>query len=271
MAGESVQGEGELTCSAMGPYLDGELFALDRYHFLESTGSTNTEASRLAEAGAEEGSLVVADQQIAGRGRLGRLWVSPAGLNLYFSMVLRPAIPPGQASQLTLLAGVALAEVLGQVGGEEVCLKWPNDLLVGGLKVAGVLTEMAVRGDRVRHVVLGIGINVNGDGRHFPPELLPIATTLERGLGRSFSRSLLLAGFLRVFCRWYRRFLAEGFSPVREAWLGFASVIGRSVAVNLASSRFQGEALDLDAEGYLLVRDEAGTVRRVVAGDVSLI
>ncbi|MBF0449017.1 MAG: biotin--[acetyl-CoA-carboxylase] ligase [Magnetococcales bacterium] len=171
------------TPEAVGPLLDHStrqhgLFAQEKIHFFETLDSTNIQAGILARAGALDGTVVVADHQSQGKGRLGRSWDSPSGLNLYFSLILRPDIYPRHAAQLTLLTGLALAEVVQAVGGEAVQIKWPNDLLLGGRKLAGILTEMAVEADRIQFVVVGVGVNLNASVSDLSPELAQIATTL---------------------------------------------------------------------------------------------
>lgn len=241
-------------------------FPRERYHRHGTLDSTNTWAASLARAGAGEGTLVVAERQTRGRGRLGRVWVSPSGVNLAFSVVLRPGIAPRQASQLTLLAGVALREVVVGLGCDAVRLKWPNDLLIHGRKVAGILAEMSLVGERVNFVVLGVGINVNTVD--FPVELMGRAGSLAQVLGRPLSRAAVLGGFVGALMEWYGRWLVEGFAPVRLAWLDNAAMMGQRVVVTQGGETLAGVAVDLDGEGCLLVRGDGGGVVRVVAGDV---
>ncbi len=261
--------------AAMAEWLTGDLFTIDRYFFHEVLDSTNREAARLADDGAAEGTVVVADRQTRGRGRLGRTWISPAGVNLYFSMILRPDIPIRHAAQLTLLAGLALAEeittcmhrsVNGRPDGLEI--KWPNDLMLQGRKLAGILTEMRAEGDRPRQVVLGIGINVNGRSDALPPPLHGRAITLAEHLRETIKRSSLLAGFLSTFEQRYKLYLTKGFAPIRQAWLDHSNLLGRRVQVNLTAEKFSGRAVEMDADGFLLVKRDDGRLSRVVAGDV---
>lgn len=248
------------------------LFSGEKLHFFESLDSTNEQATLLARQGAEEGSVVVADHQTRGRGRMGRVWDSPVGLNLYFSMILRPAVEPRYASQLTLLTGLALAETVGAVGVDDVQIKWPNDLLFGGKKVAGILTEMAIEENRVRFIIVGVGVNVNAELADLSPEIADIATTLRARLKIKVKRSVFLADFLGRFQTWYDRYLAEGFAPLRSVWLERSRIQGRRVQVNLLKDSFAGEAIDLDVDGFLVVkRDDTGRESRVLAGDVHLL
>ncbi|MEO5348957.1 MAG: biotin--[acetyl-CoA-carboxylase] ligase [Magnetococcus sp. YQC-3] len=256
------------TSAAMAPLLTGRLFCAERYHFFPVLDSTNRHAAQLAQEGAESGTVVVAEQQTQGRGRLGRSWSSPASINLYCSVVLRPDVPPRNAAQLTLLAGLALARALVEAGLREVEIKWPNDLLLGGRKVAGILTEARIDPQRVQYVVVGMGLNVNGTEDDFPPDLRGKAVSLAAVLGAPLNRAGLLAGLLAQLDRLYGQFCREGFSPLRAEWLSFSRLLGRAVQVNLANGSFSGRAVALDAEGCLLVQRADGMLSRVVAGDV---
>ncbi|MBF0428758.1 MAG: biotin--[acetyl-CoA-carboxylase] ligase [Magnetococcales bacterium] len=251
--------------------LTGKLFLPQNYHFHAVLDSTNREAMDLAHGDAPEGTVVVADQQTKGRGRLGRVWVSPPGVNLYFSMILRPPLVARQVAQLTLLAGLALVETLVAAGVVEAVVKWPNDILVHGKKLAGILSEMVAVGERVRFVVIGVGVNVNGHAASFPQEVAERAVTMVDILCQSTDRGGLLAEFLRTFEGWYGRYLQEGFVPVRQGWLGYARLMGQPVRVEMASGVQTGVVLDMDEDGFLLIRQKEGELFRVMAGDVVFI
>nr|CRH04667.1 putative Biotin--acetyl-CoA-carboxylase ligase [Candidatus Magnetococcus massalia] len=257
----------------MQPHLAAD--ALFNPHYLKlfsETDSTNRQLAQLARSGAPEGSLCCAEVQTQGRGRLQRSWYSAAGDNLTFSLLLRPEMAPGKASQITLLAGLALAESLRhtfQVGGLQ--LKWPNDILLHGRKCAGILTEMAAEPEQVEYVIVGVGINVNGDGSHFPEEIQQTATTIEMIKGSRISRSALLAHFLNRMGYWYQRYMAEGFEALRQPWLEHADIAGRRVRINLHKEQFEATAEALDEEGFLLVKRDGGERERVIAGDVALL
>jgi BirA family biotin operon repressor/biotin-[acetyl-CoA-carboxylase] ligase len=220
-----------------------------------------------ATAGAAEGLLVVADSQTAGRGRLGRSWHSPPGQNLYLSLLLRPALPARHATPLTLLAGAALAHALAQAGATPR-LRWPNDLLIpaaeGLRKVAGILTEMASDGKRVRHIVLGVGLNVNG--LEFPSDLSERATSLRLALGHTCDRARLLADFLAAFELLYDDLLARGPASGLQEWRRHAD-LGRVCRIDCDGAKVEGIATDIDESGALLVRDAAGQVHRIVSGE----
>jgi BirA family transcriptional regulator, biotin operon repressor / biotin---[acetyl-CoA-carboxylase] ligase len=252
--------------------LDDGLFGPEKIVFYQTIESTNVHAGVLARDGAEDGTVVVADHQSKGKGRLGRVWDSPVGGNLYFSLILRPKIEPRYAAQLTLLTGLALAEAISGVGADEVEIKWPNDLLLGGRKVAGILTEMAVEESQIQFVVIGVGVNVNIELAGFTEEIGNIAATLSGHLKKQIKRSAFLADFLSKFLGWYRCYLAEGFAPIRSIWLERSGIKGRRVQVNLLDESFIGWAVDLDRDGFLLVkREDTGLESRVLAGDVLLI
>jgi BirA family transcriptional regulator, biotin operon repressor / biotin---[acetyl-CoA-carboxylase] ligase len=233
----------------------------ERVH-LPACGSTNDEAQRLAAAGAVHGTVVTADQQHAGRGRQGRAWHSPAGENLYLSCILRPALAPAAATAITLAAGLGVADAV-QRAGAPAALKWPNDVLVHGRKLSGILTEMSTRGEAVQHIVVGIGVNL--DSRSFPPGLGDTATSLAL-LGVPVDRQGFVAQLLFDLESWFERFFAGGVAALADAWLARAE---RSRVRATSRGRLvEGAIVGLDADGCLLVADDAGTRHRILAGDV---
>ncbi len=239
------------------------------YHYLAETGSTNDLAKELAGQGVPEGTLVVAERQSKGRGRMGRAWSSPAG-GLWFSLVLRPAIHPSGVAGINFLAGVACAEALASIPGVQPRIKWPNDVLLQGRKVGGILLELSAEADRVNHLVLGIGINVNVDLDAFPAALRNSSTSLAAHLGRRVSRLDVLAAVLEALEKWYERWLREGFAPVITAWREWQESLGKKVKVVDAQGEWLGTALDVDDYGALLVERAPGVVRRVLSGDILL-
>lgn len=268
-AAESTAAERQQpTAAVMAPLLTGDRFRPERYHFFSVLDSTNRQAAQWARAGAPEGTVVVADQQTAGRGRLGRHWSSPAGVNLYCSIVLRPALSPREVAQLTLLTGLVLARTVTGMGVAGVEIKWPNDLLLNGRKLAGILTEARVDSSGVQYVVVGIGINLNGTDALLPPELRGKAIHLAELLRGMVDRPRFLADLLAQFDRGYGCFCQQGFGPLREEWLAFSRLLGRPVQVRMAAESFAGQALALDNEGCLLVQRADGGLTRVVAGDI---
>ncbi|MFP2929893.1 biotin--[acetyl-CoA-carboxylase] ligase [Pyxidicoccus sp. 3LG] len=236
-------------------------------HHHESLGSTNELAFRLAQDGAEHGEVVVAEQQTAGKGRRGRVWVSPPGLNLYFSAILRPELPPQRAPELTLVAAVALAETLRD-WGTEAAIKWPNDVHIDGRKVAGILTELSAEPERVHFVVVGVGVNLNSREEHFPEDLRATATSLSLVTGQRVPRARFAAALWTRLEEWLERYLEEGFDAVRTRWKALSSTLGQDVLVRTDRQELRGVAEDIDPSGALLVRTEGGSLERVLAGDV---
>ena len=229
--------------------------------------STNSEAKRLARQGAPEGTLVIAESQTKGRGRLRRLWVSPPGKGLYLSVILRPKIPPQWGPRITLTAGVALASAL-QERGITPGLKWPNDVMIGHRKVGGILTEASYGKNGLFFVVVGVGVNVNTDVKDFPTSIRDLATSLSLSSGKAMSRLGLLQALLYQLEQWYERLCQGAFATILETWRQYDMTLGRWVEVSLPGSSLAGVAEDLDTDGALLVRDKRGRVHRILVGDV---
>ncbi len=235
--------------------------------FFVETDSTNTRAKALAASGAPEGTLVIAEHQTAGRGRKGRTWFSPSGRGMYLSVILRPRISPVQAPRITLIAGIAAAEMLiDNFPGLDVHIKWPNDILVGGKKVAGILTEISSDMDEVGFVVSGMGLNVNA--RSFPRDIKAIATSIALETGKPSARAPLVRGFLEAYEQWYDAFLTNGADPVLKRWKSLSRTLGSRVLVDGTGGRITGIAKDIDQDGSLLVEDDQGTVVPIFSGDV---
>jgi BirA family biotin operon repressor/biotin-[acetyl-CoA-carboxylase] ligase len=239
-----------------------------RIHFAAELESTNDEGHRLAEAGALHGEVVIADLQTRGRGRRGRIWVAPAGKSLTMSVILRPAIAPSRAPELTLAAAVAIAEASRELGAHSARIKWPNDVECRGRKLAGLLTELRAEVDRVRHAVLGIGFNVSMQMADFPDELRASATSLLVESGERQARTLVCARLLEHLEEWLSLHETEGFGPVAERWRELSSTLGRRVRIATDGESVEGDAVDLGEDGALLVRAAGGVLVRVVAGDV---
>jgi BirA family biotin operon repressor/biotin-[acetyl-CoA-carboxylase] ligase len=238
-------------------------------HCYDEIGSTNDRARELAEEGAEHGEVVIAEAQTAGRGRRGRSWASPARKNLYFSVVLRPELPPLRAPELTLVASVAICEALRQAG-VDAGIKWPNDILASGKKIAGILNELAAEPDRVSWIVVGVGINVNARAEDFPEAVRAEATSVLLERGQVAPRALLAAACFTALEDWVDRHAEEGFAPVREAWRARNVTLGREVVARLDGREVAGTAEDIDETGALLVRGPSG-LERVLSGDVALL
>jgi BirA family biotin operon repressor/biotin-[acetyl-CoA-carboxylase] ligase len=235
------------------------------------TDSTNEVAFRLAEEGAEEGTVVVAEAQRHGKGRLGRRWESPAGVNLYCSVILRPPILPPRAAQLTFLSTVAVARAITATTSLHPFIKWPNDLLINGRKVAGLLNEMSAETEKVNFIVLGIGVNINMRRDQFPADLRHPATSLCLEAGETVSRLAFIRALLEALDALYDTYLSHGYEPVREEWLARCNFIGRQVRITFQEKELSGVAQGIDEYGALLVQLPEGKVERVLAGDVKIL
>jgi BirA family transcriptional regulator, biotin operon repressor / biotin---[acetyl-CoA-carboxylase] ligase len=236
----------------------------------QETTSTNDVVEKLARDGVKEGVVVFAESQTGGRGRLGRKWTSPSGKGLWFSVLLRPKVNPQDTTQLTVASATALRRAIANQTRVQPKIKWPNDLLVEGRKLAGILTEMNAELDQVKYVILGIGVNVNLTAADFPPELRKTATSLKLETGKSVSRSDLAAAILRELDEDYARIAAGRFSAIAEEWEAHGTTIGQQVAIRLGQREIRGRAEALGEDGALLVRTEHGRLERILSGDVTL-
>jgi BirA family transcriptional regulator, biotin operon repressor / biotin---[acetyl-CoA-carboxylase] ligase len=256
-----------LTPDLLRKRLKGNLFGKRVLHFFKSD-STNRVAMELGYAGEPEGTVVMAEAQTAGRGRSGRTWHSERGTGLYFTVLLRPRLSPAQAPLLTMLAGISAHGAIQAQTGLVPELKWPNDLLLNGKKLGGILTEMHAEPNEVRFVIVGIGINVHQE--KFPAELSSIATSLRRESGRMTYRLELLARLLMQFESDYNRFLREGPAFVVDRFQSVSSFAqGRRVRVDTGVESYAGTTAGLSAEGLLLVARDDGPLVTVIAGDVT--
>lgn len=231
--------------------------------------STQPLAHDAAAKGAVEGTLVLAEQQTGGKGRLGRPWHSPKGTGIWMSLIVRPAIPLPKTPQMTLLTAVCVARTIREETGLPVKIKWPNDIFIGDKKVCGILTELNAESDRVNYLVIGIGLNVNSVESDFPEELAQVGTSLRIESGQSISRVRFIQQFCRIFEETYEQFLLEGFQPIKSEWEAYSYTIGRLVTIQTISQKLEGRAIGLNEEGVLLVEDEAGLVHKVYSADVN--
>jgi BirA family biotin operon repressor/biotin-[acetyl-CoA-carboxylase] ligase len=236
-------------------------------HYFETLDSTNNLAKELAAREAPEGTVVIAETQTGGRGRLGREWDSPPGVGLYVSVVLRPLLPPVELPQITLSTAVAAVRAIRRVTGVAPGIKWPNDLLLNGKKLGGILTEMETESDRIRHVVTGLGLNVNNP--NFPPELAGTAISLSQALGGSFSRVDLLQAWLEEFEKVYERFVNRGFAEILIEWKRYTITLGREVMVRQGPRLIFGQAVDVAIDGALLIHTPDGETVRVTSGEIA--
>jgi BirA family biotin operon repressor/biotin-[acetyl-CoA-carboxylase] ligase len=241
-----------------------------KIYVYSQVASTNDVAFRLALNGAQEGVVVLAESQTKGKGRVGRQWESPAGLNIYLSVILKPRMTPAKTPLITLMAAVACAEAIDAVVGLTPAIKWPNDLLIGGKKLGGILTEADMEFDRINFIVVGIGINVNMRRSAFPSSIRDTATSLQDVLGREISRIDLIQAILWHLEQWYARLGQGRGDDMRRRWEELSLVRGREIEVAFLGEVVRGTALEIDEDGALLVQPNDGTVKRIVAGDVTL-
>jgi BirA family transcriptional regulator, biotin operon repressor / biotin---[acetyl-CoA-carboxylase] ligase len=237
--------------------------------YFASTDSTNSVAQRLARDGAAEGTVVIAETQTKGRGRLGRTWLSPPFRNLYLSIVLRPPVAVAEAPRLGLVVGLALAETVAEwVPG--TALKWPNDVLVDGRKVAGILMEMDAEDDRVRAVIAGIGVNLNMTPDDLPADLRDKATSVGAVSGAPVDRVAFASRLLSQVEARYRQCLDQGFAALRPLWDRLSCLHGREVEIDDSGRRYCGTVCGLADDGTLQLRDASGHTIAVVAGEVTV-
>jgi len=240
------------------------------YRYYDEIESTNVEAKALANSGAPEGTVVIAETQTAGRGRLGRRWTSPAGKGLLFSALLRPALPMSDAHMLTLVAACAAAEAIESLADVPVSIKWPNDLFIGDRKVGGILLEVAGEQDEVDWIVVGIGVNVNTEYSELPVALRRTATSIKMATGEPVDRSELLARLLLALDAHYTQALADGFERAVSSFRSRDYLLDRTVSVQTRDGAVVGQASGIDARGALLVELPQRRMRTFHSGDVTL-
>jgi len=239
-------------------------------YYFETVDSTNTVGVRLAEQGAAEGTLILAESQTAGRGRFHRRWQSPLGTNLYFSFVLRPDIEASKTAAVTFVAGVAAFDALFVYCRDGLQIKWPNDILIHNRKVCGILTELKTAGNGIE-LVVGVGINVNIKRVDFDVEYRERATSLAEETGNELPREDVLIHFCTQFQRWYGVFLEVGFEPIKRAWLDRTTMVGRLVKIRFRDETQEGLVWGIDDDGALLLVDGEKTIRRITAGEATVI
>lgn len=248
--------------------LSTSVFGRKNILIFKSTGSTNIEAFKLATEGGAEGSIVIADKQESGKGRMGRLWSSPSGKNIYVSLILRPEIPPYLAPRLTIVSAVALSDTLIASGIPAHRIKWPNDILVGDKKLSGILTEMKGDTDSIEFIIIGMGVNLNSSLEDFPTELRNTVSSFYMILNRITDRNDFLRQLLSCFEKYYNLFLAGEFSTILSIWKERADIINREIKVQQFNEIFTGRVIDLNEDGNLIV-DSGGTIRTVNSGDIN--
>jgi BirA family biotin operon repressor/biotin-[acetyl-CoA-carboxylase] ligase len=237
----------------------------------QETTSTNDIIEKLARDNVSEGVVVFAESQNKGRGRLGRKWISPPRKGLWFSILLRPKLQPRETTQLTVAAATGLRRAIATATGLKPKIKWPNDILINGRKSAGILTELSAELDRVKHIILGIGVDVNLSAGDFPAELRKIATSLKIETGRAVSRADLAVQILRELDHDYGRVCSGKFEAVSNEWEEQCETLGHPVTIQIGERRVHGRAESLDDDGALLLRTQYGQLERITAGDVTVV
>jgi BirA family biotin operon repressor/biotin-[acetyl-CoA-carboxylase] ligase len=239
-------------------------------HFFETVSSTNTIALERAEK-APEGTVVIADSQDKGRGRLGRIWISPPGVNIYMSIILRPQLTPKDGSLITIMSAVACATALRSITGLEITTKWPNDLMINNKKMGGILTELKTQQHKITSAIVGIGINVNAEVSDFPEEMKQTATSLKNETAVFYSREPIVAEILNEMDRWYKTMITLEKETIVQAWKSLTSTLGRQVVVVTPHETLKGSAESIDNEGMLLLRLPSGQLKRINSGDLKIL
>ncbi|MFY4776006.1 biotin--[acetyl-CoA-carboxylase] ligase [Metabacillus sp. RGM 3146] len=239
-------------------------------HYEEVVGSTQKIAHTLASSGAEEGTIVVADQQTEGRGRLSRVWFSPKAKGIWMSTILKPEIPLNKTPQLTLLAAVAIVQAIEEVTDLSPDIKWPNDILLNGKKVVGILTELQAEADRVHSVIIGTGLNINHKLTDFPEELHSIATSLFLESGKEFDRAKLIQAILLKMENLYGQYINHGFKPIKLLWESYAISLNKDITARTLQGSLKGKAIGIDDEGVLLLQTEQGKIEKIYSADIEI-
>ncbi|MBN1368309.1 MAG: biotin--[acetyl-CoA-carboxylase] ligase [Dehalococcoidales bacterium] len=239
--------------------------------YYREISSTQDIAARMAHEGAAEGTIVIAETQSKGRGRMGRQWVSPFEGGIYLSLILRPKLLPSQIMQIPLIAGLALARAITHILPLQPAIKWPNDITIGRKKVAGILTEMSSEIDGVNYIILGVGINVNTPATLLAEQTAGIGTSFIGECGKYTSRVRLVQSFLNEFELIYQKYLDSGFGSIRKDWQVYDTTIGARVRVKSGNRNIEGRAIDIDDNGFLLVKTDKGSINRIINGDVFII
>ena len=235
-------------------------------HYFKEVDSTNDVAKYLAENGAEEGTVVVAEIQNRGKGRRGKTWISPPG-GVWMSIILRPDIPPSKAPQLTLVTGVAVAETLKKELNLDVGIKWPNDILIGNKKVCGILTEVNASINNVNYIIVGIGIDMNVDVPLLPPDLQKGATSLKNELDTEINGAILVQKFLLNLEKLYSQFTAGKFPDILNEWRFLSKTIGSKVEVRTRGKTIRGDAVGINKDGILILELDDGSLRKIISGE----
>lgn len=260
-----------LNPTQIGLFLTTNRFGRNIHHF-DVLDSTQTIAHKLAQDGAPEGTLVISEEQTAGRGRMARPWESAHGTGISMTIIVRPDVTPQQASSYTLVVAVAISKAIKALyKNVELAIKWPNDLLINGKKCTGILTEMQAEADCVQALLVGIGINANQVEADFSPEIADIATSLRLAAGEEINRAALVATILQYLEQYTEMFVENGFASIKDEWEQASCTIGQRIEVTTLREQFEGVASGITDEGVLQVRLDNGTVRTIYSGDVRII
>jgi BirA family biotin operon repressor/biotin-[acetyl-CoA-carboxylase] ligase len=238
--------------------------------YVEETDSTNSDAFDLATKGVDEGWVVIAERQRSGKGRRGKIWSSPGGQNIYLSVVLRPDVSSKKASLLNILAAVSVAETLDEYIPKGVSIKWPNDIMVNGKKISGILLEMGSESAGKNFYILGIGIDINCSKRDLPGEVSEIATSLYIELGYIVSIQDVLFKLFYHMDNWYGKYTSLEFDDIIDRFRAFCETTGKRIRIEVAGRDISGTAVGIDGDGFLIVEDDDGGIHKAVSGDLSL-
>lgn len=252
-------------------FLKTERFGRHIHHF-DVVDSTQIIAHKLAQEGAPDGTIVIGEEQTAGRGRMARPWESAHGTGIWMTVIVRPDVTPQQASSYTLVVAVAVTKAIKTLyKNVEPAIKWPNDLLINGKKCTGILTEMQAEADCVQALLVGIGINANQVENDFSPEIAEIATSLRLAAGEEINRAALVATILQYLEYYTELFVKEGFARIKTLWEQSSCTIGQRIEVTTLRERFEGIASGITDEGVLQLTQDNGTVRTIYSGDIRII
>ncbi len=239
-------------------------------HYLQTCPTTQPIAHQLAQAGEPDGSIVICEEQTAGKGRLARAWTSTQGKGIWMSVIIRPEIPPTKAPQLTLVAAVAVTRAIEDIADVRAEIKWPNDLLINGKKCTGILTELQADIDRVHAIILGIGVNVNQQPSDFPEEIQSIATSIQMVTGKPVDRAELVARILHHLEIYTDLYVQHGFEPLKILWESYSCTLGKRIKAIMIHQQIEGVALGITNEGILQVKTDDGEIHGIYSADIEI-
>ncbi|PKM78795.1 MAG: biotin--[acetyl-CoA-carboxylase] ligase [Firmicutes bacterium HGW-Firmicutes-15] len=252
------------------PGLTTEVLGRKHYFYFQEIDSTNNQARDLAATGYPEGTVVVAEMQTAGRGRRGRSWYSPAIKGIYLSVILRPILPLKEISRVSLVTAVAVAETLKEELNLKPCIKWPNDILINNRKIAGILSEAVTDMDGVEYIVTGVGLNINNPAQTFPSDFRTTATSALAEYDHPGSRVKVLQGLLASLESHYFQLLSGNFARTLEKYKSMSIAIGQELRLDTINGFIVGQAIDVDDNGFLIVRDHSGNIHTIMSGEISI-